>query len=46
MSRRKRWRLVEVIERAQLTDEERQAAFSTGASEDESDSNSEDSRNV
>ncbi len=46
MSRRKRWRLVEVIERTQLTDEERQAAFSTGAPEDESDGDPEDSRNV
>ena len=42
MSRRKRWRLVEVIERTQLTDEERQAAFSTGVAEDESDAGSQD----
>lgn len=43
MSRRKRWRLVEVLERTQLTDEERQAAFSTGIADEESISNSEDS---
>lgn len=36
MSRRKRWRLVEVLERTQLTAEERQAAFSTGETEEAS----------
>lgn len=46
MSRRKRWRLVEVIERTRLTDEERQAAFSTGAAEDQSADDSEDSQNA
>jgi small subunit ribosomal protein S17 len=46
ISRRKRWRLVEVIERTQLTDEERQAAFSTGAGEDESDANSQNTSNA
>lgn len=44
MSRRKRWRLVEVLERTLLTDEERQAAFSTGIADEESLSNSEDSK--
>ncbi len=33
ISRRKRWRLVEVLERTQLTAEERQAAFSAGDTE-------------
>ena len=46
MSRRKRWRLVEVIERTRLTDEERQAAFNTGAAEDQSADDSEDSQNA
>ncbi len=36
MSRRKRWRLVEVIERTQLSAEERQAAFGAGAAEEAS----------
>lgn len=45
MSRRKRWRLVEVIERTQLTAEERQAAFSTSADEGGADTGSEDTRN-
>ena len=46
MSRHKRWRLVDVIERTQLTSEERQAAFGTGATEDVADSNAEDVRNA
>ncbi len=46
MSRRKRWRLVEVLERTQLTDEERQAAFSTGAAEGEANANFEVSEQV
>lgn len=46
ISRRKRWRLVEVIERTQLTDEERQAAFSTGSGEDDSVEDAEDSRDA
>ena len=41
MSRRKRWRLLKVIERTQLTDEERRAAFSTVATDDEPDAGSE-----
>ncbi len=36
ISRRKRWRLVEVLERTQLTAEERQAAFSAGETEEAS----------
>ncbi len=46
MSRHKRWRLVDVIERTQLTSEERRAAFGTGATEDVADSNAEDVRNA
>ena len=46
MSRRKRWRLVEVLERTQLTAEERQAAFSTGAAEDEPAVTAEDSNHA
>lgn len=46
MSRRKRWRLVEVLERTQLTDEERRAAFSMGVAEEEPVSNSEDSEHA
>lgn len=34
MSRRKRWRLIEIIERTELTDEERQAAFTTVTADD------------
>jgi len=45
-SRRKRWRLLEVIESAQLTDEGRQAAFGAGAAEGEADDDSEVSRAV
>ena len=46
MSRRKRWRLVEVIERTLLTDEERQAAFSMSAAENEANDRPEDSQDV
>lgn len=46
MSRRKRWRLIEVIERTRLTDEERQAALGAGVAEEQSDDNSEDSQNA
>jgi len=46
MSRRKRWRLIEVIERTRLTDEERQAALGAGVAEEQSDGNSEDSQNA
>ncbi|MCY3749421.1 MAG: 30S ribosomal protein S17 [Chloroflexi bacterium] len=46
MSRRKRWRLVEVIERTRLTDEERQAAFSTGAPEHEINDSADSSRDA
>ena len=46
MSRRKRWRLVEVLERTQLTAEERQAAFSTGAVENEPAATTEDSHHA
>ena len=46
MSRRKRWRLIEVIERTRLTDEERKAALGVGVAEDQSDDSSEDSPNA
>ncbi len=36
MSRRKRWRLVEIIERTQLSAEERQAAFGAADAEEAS----------
>ena len=46
MSRRKRWRLIEVIERTRLTDEERQAALGAGVAEEQPDDNSGDSQNA
>ena len=46
MSRRKRWRLVEVIERTRLSAEERQAAFTIGSAEGQLDDGSGDSQNT
>ena len=46
ISRRKRWRLIEVIERTRLTDEERQAALGAGVAEEQSDDSSGDSQNA
>lgn len=46
ISRRKRWRLVEIIERTELTNEERQAAFGAGVAEDTTVENAADVENA
>ena len=46
MSRRKRWRLIEVIERTRLTEEERQAALGIDVAEDQADDSSGELQNA